>query len=75
MEPSALAGMAGPAMLQNSEAGKKYLKKHNLTEQIENGTHIIWGTGGSLVPEDVMRGYYMRGREITDDLKNAVKWK
>jgi len=68
MEPSALAGMPGPALLQRSKAGIKYLRDYNLTEQIENGTHIIWGTGGSLVPEDIMKAYYMRGIEIMKNL-------
>ena len=65
MEPSALAGMPGPAMLLKSGAGKKYLKDHNLTGIIKNGTHIIWGTGGSLVPEYIMKDYYMRGKNLT----------
>ena len=67
MEPSALAGMPGPALMQKSEAGKKFLKDHHLTEKIEKGTHIIWGTGGSLVPVDIMNAYYMRGEKL---LKN-----
>lgn len=40
LEPSALAGFLGPIFLS-----QKY--------KDENITHMCWGTGGSLVPEDV----------------------
>lgn len=39
LEPSALAGFLGPIYLSD-----KY--------QNENASHLCWGTGGSLVPED-----------------------
>lgn len=74
MEPSALAGMPGPVLLQNSEAGKKYLTDHHLTDKIEKATHLIWGTGGSLVPEDIMNAYYMRGKKVIHKhQKNTIK--
>lgn len=42
LEPSALAGFIGPVF-----TAEKY--------KDENITHMCWGTGGSLVPEDVRR--------------------
>ncbi|MCM3337678.1 D-serine ammonia-lyase [Paenibacillus sp. MER TA 81-3] len=59
LEPSALAGMIGPIKL--CKEGIDYLLKHNLTEKMSKGTHIIWGTGGSMVPEEVMTQYYQKG--------------
>jgi D-serine dehydratase len=63
LEPSALAGMIGP--LNVCKAENEYLQKQQLTEKVKKGTHIVWGTGGSMVPEDVMNGYYKTGVELT----------
>ncbi|KFN03715.1 D-serine ammonia-lyase [Bacillus clarus] len=62
LETSALAGMIGPMKL--CKEGKVYLQKQHLTEKVKRGTHIVWGTGGSMVPEDVMSGYYKKGLEL-----------
>ncbi|WP_219376196.1 D-serine ammonia-lyase [Bacillus mycoides] len=62
LEPSALAGMIGP--LNVCKAENEYLQKQQLTEKVKKGTHIVWGTGGSMVPEDVMNGYYKKGLEL-----------
>lgn len=58
LEPSALAGMPGPFKLFQSAGGKEYLKKHALSQHMPNATHIVWATGGSMVPRDVMEAYY-----------------
>jgi D-serine dehydratase len=62
LEPSALAGMLGPIKLV--QEGNHYLKANNLAEKMNNATHIIWGTGGSMVPEEEMMAYYRRGGTI-----------
>ncbi|MFK4306882.1 D-serine dehydratase [Bacillus sp. RC242] len=62
LEPSALAGMIGP--LNVCKAENEYLQKQQLTEKVKKGTHIVWETGGSMVPEDVMNGYYKKGLEL-----------
>ncbi|WP_088014293.1 D-serine ammonia-lyase [Gottfriedia acidiceleris] len=59
LEPSALAGMIGPIKLFNE--GKEYILKNNLVKKMERSTHIIWGTGGSMVPEKMMKEYYQKG--------------
>lgn len=48
LEPSALAGMLGPILLQQKEEGKRYLQQHHLAAKITKCNHIIWATGGSL---------------------------
>ncbi|WP_420911262.1 D-serine ammonia-lyase [Lysinibacillus fusiformis] len=69
LEPSALAGMLGPIKLYKE--GADYLSKLHLTEQImKNSTHIIWGTGGSMVPEDIMNQYYQKGLKLA--LENKI---
>ncbi|KPU51237.1 D-serine ammonia-lyase [Bacillus wiedmannii] len=62
LEPSALAGMIGPVKVYKED---EYLQKQQLTEKMKKGTHIVWGTGGSMVPEDVMSGYYKTGESLT----------
>ena len=59
LEPSALAGMIGPIKL--FKEGKNYLQKNNLMKKMENSTHVIWATGGSMVPEKMMKEYYQKG--------------
>lgn len=60
LEPSALAGMPGPARLLQSEAGQIYLKKFNLEKKLHQATHVVWATGGSLVPREIMDQYLKR---------------
>ncbi|KXY64629.1 D-serine ammonia-lyase [Bacillus cereus] len=62
LEPSALAGMIGPVKVCKEDA---YLQRQQLMEKMQKGTHIVWGTGGSMVPEDVMNGYYKTGEALT----------
>jgi D-serine dehydratase len=61
LEPSALAGMPGPFKLFDRAAGKQYLEKQALWEHMPNATHIVWATGGGMVPPDVMQAYYEKG--------------
>ncbi|MBG9714741.1 D-serine ammonia-lyase [Bacillus cereus] len=62
LEPSALAGMIGPVKVCKED---EYLQKLQLTEKVKKGTHIVWGTGGSMVPKDIMDEYYRKGLELT----------
>jgi D-serine dehydratase len=63
LEPSALAGMIGPIKL--FKEGNDYLLKHHLSEKMSNATHIIWGTGVSMVPNDIMSQYYQKVLKIS----------
>lgn len=58
LEPSALAGMTGPYLITETQMGRDFLDKYNLTSKMKNATHIVWATGGSMVPEDEMNKYY-----------------
>ena len=49
LEPSALAGMIGPI-----QAIKSNLPLANSV----NATHLVWGTGGNMVPKEEMQRYY-----------------
>ncbi|VFS67304.1 D-serine dehydratase [Kluyvera cryocrescens] len=55
LEPSALAGMAGP---QHVCASAEYQQMHGFSaEQLHNATHLVWATGGGMVPEAEMAQY------------------
>lgn len=63
LEPAAVAGLAGPIGLFQSEAGQKYLKDHDLTDKMAQATHIAWATGGSMVPEADQKAFVEAGRK------------
>ncbi|MDM5359030.1 D-serine ammonia-lyase [Peribacillus sp. ACCC06369] len=57
LEPSALAGAFGPIQLFSGPEGRKYLRDQKLLDKMNQSTHIIWATGGSMVPKDMMDQY------------------
>lgn len=53
LEPSACAGLKGLLEVQRTgSAWEEYLAAHDLAGKMEQATHIIWGTGGGLMPPD-----------------------
>lgn len=52
LEPSACAGFFGVENIMQSDEGKSYIKENGLEEYMENAAHIVWATGGGLVPEE-----------------------
>ncbi len=58
IEPSACAGIPG---IFHITKATDYLQSHGLKEHMENATHIIWATGGSMVPDTEMDDYYKKG--------------
>ncbi|MDK2867279.1 MAG: D-serine dehydratase [Clostridiales bacterium] len=63
LEPSALAGLIGPAKLYYETAGFNYLKAHDLLEVAEQAIHVSWAAGGSMVPDNVMAQDIKRGQD------------
>ena len=56
LEPSALAGVYGVVVLSNKFGSAP------------NGVHLVWATGGSMVPESEILKYYNEG------VINKIKW-
>ncbi|MBM7653299.1 D-serine ammonia-lyase [Neobacillus cucumis] len=56
LEPSSLAGMIGPIRIWQERNGN--LRKYPLIEKINHASHIVWATGGSMVPDEIMEHYY-----------------
>jgi D-serine dehydratase len=61
IEPSAAAGFRGPGWLMTSAAGRQYLLEHGLLDHLRQATHVLWVTGGALVPDEEYQGFYERG--------------
>ncbi|HDJ1439875.1 TPA: D-serine ammonia-lyase [Serratia rubidaea] len=59
LEPSALAGMPGPWRVV---ANPQWQMQQGLSEQqMANASHVVWATGGGMVPEDEMAAYLRQG--------------
>lgn len=54
LEPSALAGMLGPVLTENAPEFTSF--------QGKEATHLVWATGGSMVPVQEMATYYNIGK-------------
>lgn len=64
IEPSAAPGLLGPLYLLNSSEGRRYIEDNGLTDKMKNAVHIAWATGGLFVPEDLMQGFYDKGKAL-----------
>lgn len=63
LEPSALAGVPGIARVQADQQG--YLARMGLdSHAMAHATHLVWATGGNMVPDDEMQAYVTKGRQL-----------
>ena len=56
LEPSALAGMYGPVLVETAPEFRPFAH--------HRATHLVWATGGGMVPETEMMADYRRGKEV-----------
>ena len=61
IEPSAAAGFPG---YYHSQRHAAYVEKLG-PEAMKNSTHIIWATGGSMVPIKEIEDYVEKGNSLT----------
>ncbi|MGY3572004.1 D-serine ammonia-lyase [Vibrio paucivorans] len=58
LEPSALAGMIGPVILASES---DYMERMQFSPgKMNNATHLVWATGGGMVPEEEMASYLVK---------------
>ncbi len=66
IEPSAAAGFAGPWRILGDET---YRAAFGLDDaRMANATHIVWSTGGSMVPAAEMAGYVAEGQRLAGEV-------
>lgn len=62
VEPSATAGIPGIYKVLDD---KEYHQRMKFTDkQLQNATHIVWATGGSMVPSVEMSQYLEKGQSL-----------
>ena len=47
----------GAATLCSDSETLRYIEQNGLADKMENAAHIVWATGGSLVPESIREEY------------------
>jgi D-serine dehydratase len=60
VEPSATAGLLGPGKIVQSD----YPRNHQLN--MKNATHLVWSTGGAMVPKEDMDEYREKGKRFLE---------
>ncbi|WP_354674963.1 D-serine ammonia-lyase [Cupriavidus alkaliphilus] len=71
VEPSAAAGIGGPGWLGGSAEGQAYVRDHGL--DMRDATHVIWATGGSLVPSDELRRFQAYAETLAGHESGAMQ--
>ena len=61
VEPSGCAGFPGVRGVLEQQA---YLEKRGLAPLMHQACHIVWATGGSMVPPEEMASYRQRGEDL-----------
>lgn len=69
LEPSAAAGLPGPRWLLDSAAGQAYVQQQGLGPVLGEATHVVWATGGSLVPEVEHQRFREQGARLRSSLQ------
>ena len=63
VEPSAAASASGARALLGTEAGRNYLQSHGLQALLPQANHVLWTTGGALMPTDEYDALLIAGEE------------
>ncbi|MFT8321246.1 MAG: D-serine ammonia-lyase [Bacillus sp. (in: firmicutes)] len=63
LEPSALTALYGPVAFQR-KIEKTYIKNKGLQNKQKTSTHVFWGTGGALVPQEIQEEHIQRGKSL-----------
>lgn len=63
LEPSAVAGVPGIARVHAQR--DQYLRRSGMSaEAYARATHLVWATGGSMVPDTEMQAYLAQGAQV-----------
>lgn len=65
LEPSAAAGLLGPVIVSKQTDYQQSMPFDST--QMAQATHLVWATGGGMVPEQEMASYLLKAREVMPD--------
>lgn len=65
LEPSAAAGLLGPVIVSKQTDYQQSMLFDST--QMAQATHLVWATGGGMVPEQEMASYLLKAREVMPD--------
>lgn len=57
LEPSACAAFHGAVQFAKAPEMKSYVQRYGLRDKLDDAVHIVWATGGNLVPDDIREEY------------------
>ena len=57
IEPSSCAAFHGPVMLAKAPEYRAWLYETGLIRKMNSASHIVWATGGRLVPEEARKAF------------------
>jgi D-serine dehydratase len=64
VEPSAAAALPGPRWLTETSQGQKVVATRRLGALMANSHHVVWTTGGRLLPAADFQQYWERGAAL-----------
>ena len=53
IEPSSCATFIAPSKISVDKEALAYIEAHGLANKMDQATHIVWATGGSMVPQEI----------------------
>ncbi|MCZ4432121.1 D-serine ammonia-lyase [Agrobacterium sp. SOY23] len=65
LEPSAAAALLGPGFLVGHKEGKRFQDEQGIRGKMTKGTHVLWTTGGSHVPEEQFQAFLRQTATVT----------
>jgi len=69
LEPSAAAGIAGPILVSRSADSLARLEALGLSASMPKASHVIWTTGGALLPDEQYRALMARAHRSAPRLE------